>query len=117
MNAHSELAKAFAELTIPVEQPIEYRLYYDERGYGTFMSGASGPHGNYILIPKDIYDRAVTHNLRVVNGKLTVIDASAGIKLQLIKSTSGQRVVKNHPAIPLRDTEQYTDIEYYDRNR
>ena len=116
MNEHLELAKAFADIERTAGTPIEYRLYYDERGYGLFMSGAAGPVGNYIHIPKNIYDRAITQDLRVVNGDLKIIDPAATIKLQLVRSTQGQRVVANHPAVPLRPTERYTNIEYYDRN-
>lgn len=107
-----ELKKAF-ELVEPIpEVAIEYRLYYDSEGKPITMSSHNHPEGNYIVITKDVYDRA-NYNCLVIGGKL-IFDLHHRIKLQLKRSSSGMRVVKNHASIVAE--EEYPDIEYYDRN-
>lgn len=115
MNPDLELAAAFSTITPVVAAPVEYRLYYDELGRGLYMSSSGNPPGNYVLISKEIYDRAIVADLRVSNGECKIIDLGANLTLQLRKSSNGFRVVKNHPAILLQDGEQYTDTEYYAR--
>jgi hypothetical protein len=115
MNELPELIKAFGLIEPEVAQTIEYRLYYDVHGNALYMGMGDSKGTNYITIPKSVYDRATVHNLKVVNEQLITIDAGT-MWLQLRKSTSGYAVVKNHPALLIEQDEEYTDIEYYDRN-
>lgn len=115
MNSDSELAAAFNSLVAQPKQEIEYRAYYNEHGWVTHMSSSGSSPGNYVLISKELYDRAIVNDLRVVSGVCKRIDLSTILNLQLKKSATGFRVVKNHPAIVLRDNEAYTEIEFYAR--
>lgn len=111
-----ELEQAIREFWAPPQPTIEYRLYYDTNGKPVSMSSHNHPDGQYIVIPKDVYDRA-NYNYRVVNGKLESLDQSTTFRVQLHKSTSGMPVVAGHASLPIEQNETYKDIEYYDRNR
>lgn len=115
MNSDLELAAAFNSLVTQPKQEIEYRAYYNEHGQVTHMSSSGGSLGNYTLISKELYDRAIVNDLRVVNGVCKRIDLSTILNVQLKKSATGFRVVKNHPAIALRDDENYKETEFYAR--
>jgi hypothetical protein len=52
--------------------------------------------------------------LRVINGELKIVDTKL-TQTHLAKSNTGQPVVKGIAALALTPTEQYQDIEYYDR--
>jgi hypothetical protein len=110
-----ELEQAIQQFVPLPEVKIEYRLYYDANGKPTSMSSHNHPDGSYIVISKDVYDRA-NYNYRVVNGKLEPIDTSTSFRVQLKKSTSGMPVVAGHAGIPVERTENYNNVEYYDRN-
>jgi hypothetical protein len=110
-----ELEQAIREFKAPTPVVLEYRLYYDTNGKPISMSSHNHPAGDYIVIPKDVYDRA-NYNYRVVNGKLESLDQSTTFRVQLRKSTSGMPVVAGHASLPIEPNEEYTDIEYYDRN-
>jgi len=100
---------------IPFKQ---YRLYYNEDGTIIGMWEYDHPIGdNFVVLDHpDIFNKANTQLMRVVKGKLTQLDPSAPLKSRLKRSTTGQPVVKNHPAIALNQDEEYTDVEHYDRN-
>lgn len=97
-----------------IEQ-LEYRLYYDINGKPISMSSNNHPNGNYIVITKDIYNRS-NYNYRVINNKLVSLDEASTIRVQLKKSTSGMPVVAGHASLPIERNEEYTNVEYYDRN-
>ena len=111
-----ELEQAIREFRAPPPVEIEYRLYYDTNGKPTVMSSHDHPVGSYIVITKDIYDRA-NYNYRVVNGKLESIDNTTTFRVQLHKSQSGMPVVAGHASLPIEHNETYNKIEYYDRHR
>lgn len=112
------LIEAFESGLIIVEgEPIEYeyRLYYDETGHirtTTVLKRDPILDGPYVVVDEDIYKEL--HKYVIVNGK--VIKRRDGIlqTAQIVPSSQGFRVVKNHPAILLEELENYTDIEYYD---
>jgi len=110
-----ELEQAIREFRAPDPVTIEYRLYYDANGKPTSMSSHNHPDGQYVVITKDIYDRA-NYNYRVINGKLETIDTITSFRVQLCKSTSGMPVVAGHASLPIERNETYTEIEYYDRH-
>jgi hypothetical protein len=108
-----ELAEAFNNIqAIPVVE-LEYRLYYDTKGKPLTMSSHSHPDGQYVVITKQHYDSA-NYNCRVVKGKL-LFDLGTQFHVQLKKSNSGVPVVKGYANLVVENNE-YTDIEYYDRN-
>ena len=92
--------------------PIEYRLYYDAKGNPISMSSHNHTDGQYVVITKQQYDSA-NYNCRVVGGKLQ-FDTVGQIRVQLVKSTTGVKVVKGYANLVVED--DYLDIEYYDRN-
>ena len=121
MNPMEEFYKA---LKLVEEQdrnrlPIvkEYRIYYDENGLVTAFSEFDHPEGdNYIVVDHpDLFHKANTLLLRVVDKKLITLDVKKYDQVRLKKSTQGQPVVKGMAAVALGLNEDYLDIEYYDR--
>jgi len=121
MNAIEEFYKA---LKLVEEQdrkrlPIvkEYRIYYDENGLVTAFSEFDHPEGdNYIVVDHpDLFHKANTLLLRVVDKKLITLDVKKYDQVRLKKSTQGQPVVKGMAAVALGLNEEYLEIEYYDR--
>jgi hypothetical protein len=75
------------------------------------------PEGNnYIVVDHpDEFQRYNTQLLRVVDGKLKIIDPHTPNKVKLVKSSQGQPVVQGHAAIALGIDEEYLEVEFYDR--
>jgi hypothetical protein len=94
----------------------EFRIYYDEEGRVTMYCETAHPADtNYIVIDNpDVFFKTNTGRLRVVNGELKVIDTRP-TRTHLAKSRTGQPVVRGMAALALTPTEQYQDIEHYDR--
>ena len=101
----------------PTELYREPRLYYNEFGEVTMYCETDHPAaGNYIILKDaDVFFKNNTARLRVVNGELKVMPTTSQQQLGLRKSTQGQRVVKGLAAIALEPSEEYQDVEYYDR--
>jgi hypothetical protein len=117
MNTNEDLAlaEAFASIVPQPEYKIEYRLYYDNAGKPTCMSSNNHPEGQYVIIDKATYDRAIYNNLKVVNGTLITIDTSSQHRVQLQKVESGPfRTAKNNAGILLTKDEQVEQTDYYD---
>lgn len=121
MNAMEEFYKA---LKLVEEQdrkrlPIvkEYRIYYDVNGLVTTFSEFDHPEGdNYIVVDHpDLFHKANTLLLRVVDKKLITLDVKGSNQVRLKKSIQGQPVVKGMAAVALGLNEEYLEIEYYDR--
>ena len=94
----------------------EYRLYYNKDGTIIGLWETGHPKGDYIILSDpDVFHRTNSDRLRVVNGVLKIINPHTPNRIKLKKSTQGQRVVKGHAALALTNTEQYTEIEFYDR--
>jgi hypothetical protein len=111
-----EFLEALKMIELPVIEPAEYRLYYDNDGCIVSLSERDHPNGDYIVLE----DIAIFHNtnttlLRVVNGELVVLDAQPTAYTGLQRSTTGQRVVKGMAALALTADEEYQTTEYYDR--
>ena len=94
----------------------EFRLYYDEEGQVTMYCETDHPADtNYIVIDNpDVFFKTNTGRLRVIDGELKIIDTRP-TRTHLAKSTTGQPVVRGMAALALTPTEEYQDIEYYDR--
>ena len=95
----------------------EFRLYYNRDGSIIGLWETEHPEGdNYVVLDNpDQFNNTNTFQLRVVDGKLTTIDLTPLAKPLLIKSTQGQRTVAGNAALPLYETEEYIDIEYYEQ--
>jgi hypothetical protein len=114
MNSESELLKALNSLVHVKDEPIEYRLHYNESGDIYLCTMVQHPESTqYIVVDKKTYD--VYHKYRVVNGKLENIVQNNGLVLQLVKSDKGYKVVKNNASLLIDENETYPNIEYYDR--
>ena len=110
-----ELVKQTDNKRIPITK--EYRVYYNSDGLITMFSEVEHPPGdNYIVIDNpDLFHKANTLLLRVVDKKLITLDTQKSNRIGLKKSTHGQPVVKGIAAVALGLNEEYLDIEYYDR--
>lgn len=113
-----ELIKAFETGLIIVEgEPVvyEYRLYYDQNGSinrGSALQRDQILDGPYVIVDEDIYKNL--HKYHVVNGKAVKRKDGISQRAQIVPSTKGFAVVKNHPALLLEDQEEYTNTEFYD---
>lgn len=121
MNAADELLRAF-QLVEEYERsrPIlkkEFRLYYRDDGTIIGLWEIDHPAGNnYIVLEQvDEFYNNNTHNLRVKNKKLILLDSRAPNKVKLAKSSTGIKVVKGHAALVVNENEFYKEIEYYDQ--
>ena len=116
-----ELIAAFETgLIEPIKALIrEYRFYYDENGNITQLSDSNWNHpdsGNYVVVDEQTYKEWGKYRIRKGRAELKLTDPTS--ELQLEKSSSGYRVVKNNPAIILETHENIESTEYYDyRNR
>lgn len=114
MSELTELLKAFEEADSIKPTEIEYRLYYDaETGDPKFMT-TEKPEGDFVVIDRETYDRAVYNNLKVVDGELVKLNLDRVATTRLRKSTRGMPVVAGHASIVLEPTENYEDVEYYE---
>lgn len=121
MNAADELLEAFRlveeyNLARP-KLTKEPRLYYRDDGTIIGLWDMDYPDGdNYIVLEKtDAFHNNNTHNLRVKNKKLILLDCRAPNKVKLAKSQIGIMVVKGHAALVVNENEFYKEIEYYDK--
>jgi hypothetical protein len=112
-----EFLKALELINPPADPQIpEYRLYYDDEGMITGFSERDHAEGNYILLDNpDVFFKNNTFLLRVIDKKLVVLSNSPPPRPQLQRSTTGQPTVKGHAALALTSSNEYKDIEYYDR--
>jgi hypothetical protein len=115
VNSNDEFLNAWAMIELVVEEPVEYRIHYNEHGDITQCSMQNHPSNtNYIVVSRDEYDNYFRYT--VEKNKLKLIDHNPGYSVQLVKSTSGYRVVKNHAGLVIESDENYQDIEHYDTN-
>ena len=97
---------------------IENRLYYNKDD-GTITGYCETAHpddDNYIVLDNpDLYFKNNTNLLRVKDGKLLVLDPKQPNKTRLKKSSTGYKTVQGHAALLLEDSDNYEDVEYYER--
>lgn len=104
MNELPALLEAFAGVVEESIQPVEYRLYYDEAGHVVTMSSSDYPAGDYIVITKEIYDRA-DYTVRVHDGEIVQADDPTRHHCA-IGAGSRFRVAKGHASILVNETYQ-----------
>lgn len=117
MNSDDFWAEVARLMTVTPDPVIEYRWYHDAEGNITNMyMQAPFPAGdNYIIVDKTHYDNYVKY--KVVDQKPALINNPSNIKIPLVKSDKGFRVVKNNAALLLLPEETFTNIEYYEPRR
>lgn len=95
----------------------EYRLYYREDGGIIGMWETDHPEGdNYVVIvDPNVFHKTNTDRLKVIEKKLYVIDPKLPHRSRLIRSTTGQPVVKGNAALALDTKTDYDKVEHYDR--
>lgn len=114
MNSESELIKALNSMIVTGDEPIQYRLHYNESGDIYLCTMVQHPEATqYVVVDKETYNSY--HKYHVVNNKLEKIVQKNGLIVGLVKSNTGYPVVKNNAAMLIEKNETYTDIEYYDR--
>jgi hypothetical protein len=101
------------ELVTPVNVPdLEYRWHYDDSGQIYACSMLDHPESDtYVIVDKNIYDRYFDYV--IMQGRPVLLQADAGHRVRLKKSTHGTPVVAGHAALIIEPTESHTDVEYY----
>ena len=98
-----------------VEDPIEYRMHYDENGVITMLSHQNHPKDtNYIVVTQDEYADYQHYCVDVDAKKLKKIAHNIGLSVQLKKSNQGYPVTKNHAGVLLEPGDTYTNIDHYE---
>ena len=113
MNTPPELIEALALIKEIPQPTIEYRIYYDDKGFVVGCTMVDHPdNSNYIVVDRETYDNYFRYD-RVINGKLRKIIFDPGYRIQLYPSNSGYRVVRNHAALLIEENETYDNTEFY----
>lgn len=113
MNIPPELIEALSLIKENPKPTVEYRIYYDSNGSIIECSMINhSDKSNYIIVDKETYDNYFRYD-KVVNGKLRKIIFDPGYRVQLHRSNSGYKVVKNHAALLLEENETYDNTEFY----
>ena len=95
----------------------EPRLYYDENGEVTSYYEVDHPtEGNYIVLEHpDVFFKNNTILMRVIDGKLHIVEHKPTRVSRIVKSTQGQPVVSGMAALALNPNETYQSVEHYGR--
>jgi len=88
MSSESEFLAALLALQPIVEEPIEYRIYYNENGRITQCSLRGHPKdGNYLVVTAEEYNNYFRYT--VVEGRLKRIDVEHNFHVKLTKADCG----------------------------
>jgi hypothetical protein len=117
MSWEEEFQKAYNSFPKIVEEPVEYRIHYDDSGRIVMCSSRNHPENTqYLVVDQETYDNYFRYTVNVSKKRLEKIALDLGISVKLTKSTHGYAVVKTHAGLLLEKDEIYNDIEYYDSN-
>jgi len=111
-EAELEFLKAFEMIKLVEEEPIEYRIHYDDNIITMCTMRNHPENTEYFVVDKETYDNYFSY--KIINGKLEKIDNNPGYRVQLKKGTTGQRTVKNNASIALETNEKYNNIDHYE---
>lgn len=110
-----EFLKALSMIEEFVPEPLEYRLHYDDQGNIVMCSMQGHPESTqYLVVDRDTYDTYFSYYVK--DGKLVKIESSIKYSVPLKKSTTGYPVASKNASILIEESENYTDIEYYESN-
>ena len=114
MNSYDNLIEAMKIIQVQEREELEYRVHYDDKGFIYMCTMQDHPKDtNYLVVTKEEYNNYMRFSVK--NKTLIPIDRTRKHSVQLKSSNQGYAVVKNHAGI-LLETEDYSDIEYYDNN-
>lgn len=116
MNELPALLTAFKHLNQPdkTETDAEYRLYYNQDGSVLTMTHGEHPESDdYIVITQEVYERPNYNILRVVGGKLMILQDTFYHQQYLQPGSKGYRVVANHANLLVDETYQ-GETQYYE---
>jgi hypothetical protein len=117
MSWEEEFLRAYASFPVIVEDPIEYRMHYDDEGTITMLSHQNHPDSKqYLIVTKEIYDNYEKYYVNIKEKKVEKVVHNRGISVQLKKNDTGYAVVKNHAGLVVEPTENFGNIEYYAAN-
>lgn len=108
MNAWDEVIKAFSLIeTDKQEEPIEYRLHYNEQGQITMCTMRQHPTDTkYLVVTKQEYENYFKYH--IVNDELTLIVLDKGTNKPITQQEVEKISVPKHAAI-LFDKHANTD--------
>jgi hypothetical protein len=113
LTAEEEFLLAVSLMQVVKEEPLEYRIHYNDNSIITMCTMQNHPETTqYIVVDKETYENYFSYF--IVDGNLKKIDNNPGYSVQLIKSTQGFCCVKHHAGILLEDDEAYLNTEYYE---
>ena len=93
-------------------EPIEYRVHYNTAGEIYLCTMQQHPADTaYLVVTKNEYDEYFHYC--VEEGQLKRILQDSGYRVQLQKSTTGFKVVKDHAGLLVED-EDWDNVEYYE---
>jgi len=117
MSWEEEFNAAMASFPQIVEEPVEYRMHYDETGTIIMLSHQNHPdHDLYLVVTKDEYSDYQHYSIDIKNKKLKKVVHNQGIRVQLKKSDHGYTVVEHHAGLLIEPGETYGNVEYYESN-
>lgn len=102
-------------MTEPVDIPVQYRLYYDERGdpivyvSGCFTETEPGPEGKFVVIDHFQF-LCKRHDLKIVNEK--ILPKFTGAIICKLVQKEGTKCVSEDISIPVADDYVGTTIEW-----
>jgi hypothetical protein len=115
LNWEEEFNQAMASFPQIVEEPIEYRIHYDEFGNIIMCSQQNHPDSQqYLIVTQKEYNDYFRYIVDITKKQLKKVEINIGISVQLKRSTKGYAVVRHHAGLILDQDETYTDIEYYE---
>jgi hypothetical protein len=116
MNWQEEFDVAMQAFGTVVEEPIEYRLHYDQGGNIVQCTMQAHPSTTeYIVVDKETYNNYNKYRVNIEKKRLIKIDTNPGVSVQLKRSSQGYATVKGHAGLLLETNENYPNLEYYDR--
>lgn len=114
MDWNEEFLKALASFDNPIDEPLEYRLHYDDEGNIILCSMQQHPQDTkYLVVDKQTYDNYFRYRYNKTKKQLEKIDIYTHLNVKLKKSSQGHKVVKGHAGIVLEPDESYQKVEYY----
>lgn len=115
-ETENNLLLALKSTVVTPSPVIEFRIYYNDDGNITMCTTSDHPESlQYIVVNQDQFNNY--YKYKVVDNKLVEIKKAIAVASPLVKSDRGFRVVKNHAALLLEESESFNPVEYYEPRR